>query len=534
MAVQHFSRSARTRTFRLSSVFAIIAAAGIAAAGSINVQARDLTAAVNSNFSTLDTWDAIDNLSRAVSSSIYEGLYRFDTNLTPQPQLAESYTVSDDGLVYTFKLRPNVKYQDGSDFTAETVKMNFDRGMNPASKLTRRTFFSFVDKVEAVDPLTVRFTLKQPTAGFITRLSNGTASMVCPSLLKKAAAAGDAAAAKKITAYEACGTGPYTLKHFEPTEVLEVVKNPNYRVAGLPKFDSLRWVPVAENSTRAMMLRTGEAQFIWPVPAEQVKALEADDKLSIQKTPSVVTRYISMNETKKPFNDVRVRKAISLAINRNALIKVAYNGLAVPSTGYLPPQIEGAVNYGAFPYDPKAARELLKEAGFPEGFHATLWSAYNDGKTLKTLQFLQQQLAQVGIHVETRALEAGQRSLIYSAQTPADSQHQLYLIGWTNSAAEPDWGLRPLLDSRSAPPVLNNDSYYKNPKVDELFDKAAAEPNPQKRVALYKELQDTVNADSPWAPLVFEMMTAGAVKPLKNFAVLPDGSFDFYQADWQE
>lgn len=339
---------------------------------------------------------------------------------------------------------------------------------------------------------------------------------------------------KKVTAYEACGTGPYMLKHFEPTEVLEVVKNPNYRVAGLPKFDSLRWVPVAENSTRAMMLRTGEAQFIWPVPAEQVKALEADGKLTIQKTPSVVTRYISMNETKKPFNDVRVRKAISLAINRNALIKVAYNGLAVPSTGYLPPQIEGAVNYGAFPYDPKAARELLKEAGFPEGFHATLWSAYNDGKTLKTLQFLQQQLAQVGIHVETRALEAGQRSLIYSAQTPADSQHQLYLIGWTNSAAEPDWGLRPLLDSRSAPPVLNNDSYYKNPKVDELFDKAAAEPNAQKRAALYKELQDTVNADSPWAPLVFEMMTAGAVKPLKNFAVLPDGSFDFYQADWQE
>ena len=103
--------------------------------------------------------------------------------------------------------------------------MNFDRGMNPASKLTRRTFFSFVDNVEAVDPLTVRFTLKQPIAGFIARLSNGTASMVCPSLLK-AAAAGDAAAAKKVTAYEACGTGPYMLKHFEPTEVLEVVKNP--------------------------------------------------------------------------------------------------------------------------------------------------------------------------------------------------------------------------------------------------------------------------------------------------------------------
>ena len=532
MAVQHFSRSARTRTFRLSSVFAIIAAAGIAAAGSINVQARDLTAAVNSNFSTLDTWDAIDNLSRAVSSSIYEGLYRFDTNLTPQPQLAESYTVSDDGLVYTFKLRPNVKYQDGSDFTAETVKMNFDRGMNPASKLTRRTFFSFVDKVEAVDPLTVRFTLKQPTAGFIARLSNGTASMVCPSLLKKAAAAGDAAAAKKITAYEACGTGPYTLKHFEPTEVLEVVKNPNYRVAGLPKFDSLRWVPVAENSTRAMMLRTGEAQFIWPVPAEQVKALEADDKLSIQKTPSVVTRYISMNETKKPFNDVRVRKAISLAINRNALIKVAYNGLAVPSTGYLPPQIEGAVNYGAFPYDPKAARELLKEAGFPEGFHATLWSAYNDGKTLKTLQFLQQQLAQVGIHVETRALEAGQRTaLVESVPTPDKSQHDLYYIGWSSSTGELDYAIRPLLASENVPPVGSNEAYYKSEKVDRLIQEGLATTDRTKKAAIYKEMQEQLWADMPWIPLVTEKNIAASAKNLTGFYIQPDGGYNFYQAE---
>ena len=520
---------------RLSSAFAesrlvgSIAAVMLAAAASGTHAAplETLTIAVNTGFTTMDPWDATDNLSRTAARSFYESLYTFDKNLKPTPQLAESVDISPDGRIYTFKLRQGVKFHDGTILDAEAVKLSFELGASQDLKRTRRNFFNFVEKIEAADQYTVRFTLKSPMTAFLERLSNGTAAIACPSLLARAKT-------KQALAFEACGTGPYTLKHFEPTEVLEVVKNPNYRVAGLPKFDSLRWVPVAENFTRAMMLRTGEAQFIWPVPAEQVKALEADDKLSIQKTPSVVTRYISMNETKKPFNDVRVRKAISLAINRNALIKVAYNGLAVPSTGYLPPQIEGAVNYGPFPYDPKAARELLKEAGFPEGFHATLWSAYNDGKTLKTLQFLQQQLAQVGIHVETRALEAGQRSLIYSAQKPADSQHQLYLIGWTNSAAEPDWGLRPLLDSRSAPPVLNNDSYYKNPKVDELFDKAAAEPNPQKRAALYKELQDTVNADSPWAPLVFEMMTAGAVKPLKNFAVLPDGSFDFYQADWQE
>ena len=283
-----------------------------------------------------------------------------------------------------------------------------------------------------------------------------------------------------------------------------------------------------------MMLETGEAQFISPVPSEQMKVLAGRDKISMITVPSVVTRYLSMNETKKPFDDIRVRRAVNLAINRKALVKVAYNGLAVPSTGYLPPPLEGAVAFDDFEYNPKKARELLAEAGYPNGFKTNIWSAYNDGKTLKTLQFLQQQLATIGVKAETRALEAGQRTLIYSAKTPEDSQHQLYLIGWTNSAAEPDWGLRPLLDSRSMPPVLNNESYYRNPKVDELLDKAVAETDPVKRVELYGEIQRIVHADTPWAPLVFETMTAGAAKELRNFSPRPDGSFSFYEAEWRE
>ena len=504
---------------------AVLSAALLGAAAPAG--ARVITAAVPTGFSSLDSWDAIDNLSRAVGRSMYEGLYVFDKDLKPTPQLAESHEVSKDGLVYTFKLRRGVKFHDGTAFTAEAVKMNFDRGMNPDSKLSRRNFFNFVKTVEVVDPYTVRFTLKTPTAGFIQRLSNGTATMICPSLLKRAAT-------KQVTAFEACGTGPYVLKRFSPAEELYAEKFNDYRVKGLPKFDAIRWVPVTENQTRAMMLQTGEAQFISPVPNEQFRQLEHDPNLTLIKAPSVVTRYLSMNETKKPFNDVRVREAINYAINRQALVKVAYNGFAVPSTGYLPPQIESAVDFGVHPYDPKKARELLKEAGYPNGFKTSILSAYNDGKTLKTLQFLQQQLAQVGIKAETRALEAGQRTLIYGAKTPADSRHELYLIGWTNSAAEPDWGLRPLLASYNTPPVLNNESYYKNPKVDALFDEAIRETDPAKRAALYAELQKTVNADLPWAPLVFEMTTAGRAKALKHFEPLPDGSFSFYEAEWTE
>ena len=448
--------------------------------------------------------------------------------MNPVPLLAEGYERSADGLTYTVRLKKGVQFHDGTEFDAEAVKLNFDRVLRPNSGLTRRAIYTFIDTVKVVDKYTVQFTLKYPHGGFIRRLAMNNTMMVCPSLIK--AAGGN----KAGLALKSCGTGPYIQEEFNPSEKFVVKKNPNYRIKGLPKLDGITFIPVPENSTRAAMIRTGEADFITTVPLEQIKSLEADETLNVTAIPSIMQKHLDLNNFFKPFSDKRVRQAINYAINKDALVKVAYNGYAVPQYGILASQYPGAVKLGPWPYNPQKARELLKEAGYPNGFSTILWSGYNDTTSGKVVQFLQQQLAQVGIHVETRALEAGQRSLIYSAQTPADSQHQLYLIGWTNSAAEPDWGLRPLLDSRSAPPVLNNDSYYKNPKVDELFDKAAAEPNPQKRAALYKELQDTVNADSPWAPLVFEMMTAGAVKPLKNFAVLPDGSFDFYQADWQE
>ncbi|MDO5531575.1 ABC transporter substrate-binding protein [Sutterella sp.] len=514
----------------LRTVAALLPAALLLAApaqSALAAQPRVLTAAVPSNFSTLDTFDAMDNLSRAISRSIYEGLYTFDRNLQPVPQLADSYTVSKDGLVYDFKLKEGVKFHDGTEFDAAAVVMNFERGMNPESKLSRRNFFKFVDKVEATGRYSVRFTLKTATAGFIQRLSNGTASMICPSLIKRATS-------KQVTAHEACGTGPYVLKRFTPSDELYAEKFKDYRVKGLPKFDAIRWVAVAENSTRAAMLQTGEAQFISPVPSEQFRQLERDKRLTLISAPSVVTRFLSMNEMKKPFDDVRVRQAINYAINREALVKVAYNGFAEPSTGYMPPQLEGAVSFGVHPYDPKKARELLKEAGYPNGLTTTLWSGYTDGKTLKTLQFLQQQLAAVGIRVTTKALESGERSQIYSLKDPAQSKHALFLIGWTNSAGEPDWALRPQLDSRSVPPAFINESYYRNPKVDELLDRAIAETDKAKRVALYEEIQRIVNADSPWAPLVFEHVTAGTAKELRNFFPMPDGSFGFYEAEWVE
>ncbi len=499
-------------------------AAGLTlAAGSLPASARGITVAVGSSFTTLDPYQATDLLSRSVAKSFYEGLYAFDKNLKPVPQLAKSHEVSPDGLSWTFTLQEGVKFHDGTEFNADAVKLNIERVLNPANHLSRYALLKFIDKVEVLGPYKVRFDLKSPMPSFLQRLANGTAQMICPSTLKKYDGRG--------IAFNPCGTGPYTLKDYNPSERLVVVKNPNYRVAGLPKLDSITWVPVMENATRVAMLRTGEADFIHPMPVEQVKELKDDPNLNIHIVPSIMMRYLSINCMQKPFDDVRVRQAVSYAINREALCKVAYNGFAQPATGVIPPQIPGAASFGVPAYNPEKARELLKEAGYPNGFSTRLWSGYNNSTANKVIQFIQQQLNQVGIKTETRILEAGQRvTLVEANKEPKNAPNRLYYIGWSNSTVEADWGMRPIFDSREMPPKLSNEGYYSNPKVDELFDKAIAEVDEKKRNELYREVQMILWKEVPVAFLVYEDNTAASNKHLRNFNPLPDTGFEFYSA----
>ena len=327
----------------------------------------------------------------------------------------------------------------------------------------------------------------------------------------------------------------YIQEEFNPSEKFVVKKNPNYRIKGLPKLDGITFIPVPENSTRAAMIRTGEADFITTVPLEQIKSLEADETLNVTAIPSIMQKHLDLNNFFKPFSDKRVRQAINYAINKDALVKVAYNGYAVPQYGILASQYPGAVKLGPWPYNPQKARELLKEAGYPNGFSTILWSGYNDTTSGKVVQFLQQQLAQVGIKVETKLLEPGVRTeLILHVKGAADSKSRLFYIGWSDGSFDPDQVLRPILHSTQQPPVYMNTTYYANKHFDELIDKALVEPNEAKRNQLYEDAQKTAWEDAPWAFLLFEMSTGASNKHLKNFNMMVDQSFEFYNAEWVE
>ena len=494
-----------------ASLLAVMALTGAGAA-----LAAEAVLAIGGQPETLDPYNTNTTLTQAVCKSFYQGLFEFDKDLKVKPVLAESYTVSKDGLAYTFKLRSGVKFHDGTDFNAEAVKVTLERVINPENKLARYNQFNRIAKIEALSPTSVRITLKEPFGPFINSLAHPSAGMISPAALKKYG---------KDIGFNPVGTGPFTFVEWKQTDFVKGKKFEGFWQKGLPKVDAVTWKPVLENSTRAAMLQTGEADFAFPLPYEQAAELEKNAKLKVVTGPSIIQRYVSFNMLQKPFDDVRVRQAINYAINKQALAKVAFNGYAMPAEGIVPQGVAYAHKMPAWPYDPAKARALLKEAGYANGFESVLWSAYTTTTAQKTIQFLQQQLAQVGIKVSIQSLEPGQRTeWVQTAPDPKTAKVRMYYAGWSASTGEADWALRPLLATEAWPPKLNNTAYYSNPVVDDAIAKALVSVDDKEKAELYRRAQEQIMKDAPWAPLVTEKILFATSKRLSGVHVMPDGN----------
>jgi glutathione transport system substrate-binding protein len=404
------------------------------------------------------------------------------------------------------------------------VKANFDRVTNPDNKLKRYGLYSVIAKTEAVDDRTARITLKEPFSAFINDLAHPSGVMISPAALKQWGS--------KDIAFHPVGTGPFKFVEWKATDYLKVAKNPNYWRKGYPKVDTITWKPVVDNNSRAALMQTGEAQFTFPVPYELADVLKARPDLVLVAAPSIVLRYLSMNTQQKPFDNPKVRQAIAYAINKEALAKVAFSGYAVPADGVIPDAVEYSVKLGPWPYDLAKAKKLMAEAGYPDGFETELWSAYNYSTAQKVSQFLQQQLSQIGIKTKITLLEAGQRvEKVESWPDPKTAPVRLYYVGWSSSTGEADWALRPLLDGDSWPPKLFNTAYYRNDKVDADIKGALATTDKAQKTKLYRDAQQTIWNDAPWAPLVTEKLLSAHSRKLSGVYVMPDASFDFTEME---
>ncbi len=220
---------------------------------------KDVVFAVASTFTTTDPYDANDTLSQAMAKSFYEGLYGFDKDMKMIPVLADSYTVSQDGLVYTVKLRKGIKFHDGTHFKADAVKANFDRVTNPDNKLKRYGLYNNIAKTEVVDDYTARITLKTPFSAFINNLAHPSGVMISPTALAKYG---------KDIASNPVGTGPFKFVEWNRTDYLKVAKFDGYWRKGYPKVDTITWKPVVDNNTRVVGHADGRGAFHVPVPYE--------------------------------------------------------------------------------------------------------------------------------------------------------------------------------------------------------------------------------------------------------------------------
>jgi glutathione transport system substrate-binding protein len=483
--------------------------------------AKDIVIGVHEDFTTMDPHMSNDTLSMSAQRLMMPGLFGFDENMKVIPVLADGYDASDDAKVFTIRLRKGVKFHDGTDFNAAAVKATFDRVSNPDNKLRRYTLFSNIAKTDVIDDTTVRMQLKQPFASMINVLAHPSAAIISPANLEKFG---------KDISQNPVGAGPYKFVTWKQGDHLRVEKNPNYYKPGLPKVDSITLRPTPENATRVAMLQSGTAHFVYPMAPEQMKSLEGNPNVEAVAKPSVWARYMNMNVTKKPFDDVRVRHALNHAVNKRAFAKVVFSGFAEPMNSIMADPVEFHRKQGEYAYDPNKAKQLLAEAGHPNGFETEIWGA-NTSTTIRGMEFIQQQLALVGVKAKIVPMERGTRVEKMEAVSIQTAEMRMNHGGWSPSTGEADWAIRPLFGTESHPPKSFNLGFYSNPKVDELIQQGLAIPDPGKRAAIYGEIQKVIWNDAPWIFLVSENNLWAKSKKLEGVFLLPDGSLMAEQAD---
>lgn len=401
------------------------------------------------------------------------------------PDLAERWEVSPDGLVYTFYLRSDVKWQYGyGDFTAEDVKYSWDRMLNPDTKTTGATVLKVINSIEVVDKYTVRVTLKVPTPPFLINIANTGGALI---VNKKAIE-------ERGTDYclKPVGTGPYQVVKAETNGTVVLAASPDY-FGGKPAIDEVEMRVIPEESVAVMALKAGEIDFmIVREPANIAALFKAGPDIVVNGDPqsSCSTYALWLNNTRKPFDDVRVRRALTHAIDRDTLAREATEGLVQRrADSPVPPALFAYTeDVTKYEYDPAKAKALLAEAGYPNGFKITV-DSMNTAFNPIMLTIVQQYWKQVGVDLEINYLD---RAAIRQHQ--AEGNYDITVSNPTRAEV----GL--ILDyykCQNFPPGPNFSLYKAPDPICDLMNAQATENDPQKRAEMIKQIQQQITNDVP-------------------------------------
>lgn len=457
---------------------------------------------------TLEAYQGNDGFSLRADRLIYSRLVESDENMQIQPGLAESWEQLDDKTMQ-FHLRKGVKFHNGYDFTAEDVKYSFEQMM----KSPRIAFvLPPIERVEIVDDYTVNIVTKTPFGPLLAHLSHPALGIVSKKLLTENP---DALKEKPI------GTGSYKFKEWIYGDKLILEKNEDFYDKNEKGLKYIVFKNIVEASNRAISLETGEVDIATPISSVDEEAIKNNPKLQLLTKPSISYTYIGMNMNKAPLNDIRVRKAINYAIDKQAIIDVILNGNGKIATSPIAPGVFGFTDKTKnYEYNVERAKELMKEAGYENGFTTSILVFSGEANT-QTAEIVQAYLKEIGIDLKVETVETG----TYWDMTEK-GMHNLFLGSWGVVTGDADYGLYAMYHS-SAKGGAGNRDFYENKKVDELLDRAKTEINPEVRKKLYEEAQILIVNDAPDVMLYNRNLTVGAQKYIKGLGVHPVTLYNF-------
>ncbi len=461
-----------------------------------------------------------------ITYQIFEGLVKEDltdaTAATPAliPGLAKSWTISDDGLVYTFSLRDGVKFHDGTPFDAEAVKFNFERfwdesspNFYPKAKAFVIAYTKWIKSVEVVDPMTVKVTLTAPNYQWLRQglQSYGQPLMISPTSVKEFG--NDGVAAHPV------GTGPFKFVERDQGVKTVIENNPDYW-GTKALLDKVIFRPLQDPATRVNALESGEIHMMSP-PWDEIDRLVGEGFVLTTNENVPFINYIHLNFNFPPLQDIRVRQAINMAIDREGIAKEIYAGTARAEYGMLSPGTDAYdPNFKSYSYDPEGAKKLLAEAGYSDGLKMVFEiPQYGTGEIVET--WIQRDLAKVGIDLELRKYEwVTYLGKWAGGMTPDIAMNE---IGWGMST--PAWiGIVARCDTIA--PNGQNSGAYCNEKVDALLDEAIITADTKAAAALYQQANRIIMDDAAFVPVVDDMQPMMLAPNVNGFVNPPEDWFD--------
>ncbi|RRD21643.1 ABC transporter substrate-binding protein [Brucellaceae bacterium VT-16-1752] len=482
-------------------------AADIKQGGSMIVTYKD-------DVSTLDPAIGYDWQNWSMIKSLFDGLMDYEPGTTNlRKEIAEDYTISDDGKTFTFKLRKGVKFHNGRELNADDVKYSIERVVNPKTQSPGAGFFGSIvgfedasagkaetlSGITVVDPYTIKFELSRPDATFLHVLALNFAHVVPKEEVEKYGA---------DFGKHPVGSGAFKMTEWTLGQRIVFERFKDYYNPSLPKLDQITFEVGQEPVVALLRLQNGEVDIPGDgIPPAKFIEVTKDPKFKdlIIQGGQLHTGYVTMNVKIKPFDNVKVRQAVNMAINKDRIVRII-NGRAVPANQPLPPSMPGyAKDYKGYPYDPEKAKALLAEAGVGDGFETELFVANTDPQP-RIAQAIQQDLAAIGIKASIKSL--AQANVIAAGGEP-EGAPMIWSggMGWIADFPDPSNFYGPILGCSGAVQGGWNWSWYCNAELDKKAQEADAIVDParkEEREAMWRDIYLKIMDDAPWAPIFNE------------------------------